>query len=414
MKFKNVHILAIISLGTLFISFFLRFDISGGGASSDIATHWRYIQILNKDINNLFFLKAGEDYRLLHFPLHHLIFSRFDFISNSIETYYLIFFIFSLILPIVFYLNCKLLYNQINDGRLIILSLIVILFPHYQASAIWGNSHITALIFFLSSLLCLNYSNFKFKFLKKKYIFLSIVFMSLASYTRQYYVIFFPYLILNILLHNKFKNLLFLSTILITLSIPGIYYLINNPKLFYGLKMEVTDFKSSILVVFSIVSFYLIPFFLIDLRKNLSNLKNIFSGKVLYLFIISCLILFYLCLNFKYESSIGGGIFYKTSLLIGNNLIFFLSSYIGLILIIYFTKFRIDNVLLIILIVFSFSSGIYIFQKYFEPLIYFILLFILIDKKYIILIKNFNFLISYFIAYWIVYFLYAKILITMF
>ena len=55
MKFKNVHILAIISLGTLFISFFLRFDISGGGASSDIATHWRYIQILNKDINNLFF-----------------------------------------------------------------------------------------------------------------------------------------------------------------------------------------------------------------------------------------------------------------------------------------------------------------------------------------------------------------------
>ena len=312
MKFKNIHIITIISLGTLFISFFLRFDISGGGASSDIATHWRYIQILNKDINNLFFLKAGEDYRLLHFPLHHLIFSRFDFISNSIETYYLIFFIFSLILQIVFYLNCKLLYNQINDGRLIILSLIVILFPHYQASAIWGNSHITALIFFLSSLLCLNYSNFKFKFLKKKYIFFSIVFMSLASYTRQYYVIFFPYLILNILLHNKFKNLLFLSTILITLSIPGIYYLINNPKLFYGLKMEVTDFKSSILVVFSIVSFYLIPFFLIDLRKNLSNLKNIFSGKVLYLFIISCLILFYLCLNFKYESSIGGGIFYKT------------------------------------------------------------------------------------------------------
>ena len=168
MKFKSIHILAIISLGTLFISFFLRFDISAGGASSDIASHWRYIQILNKDINNLFFLKAGEDYRLLHFPLHHLIFSRFDFIANSIETYYLIFFIFSLFLPIVFYLNCRFLFNEINDDRLIILSLIVILFPHFQASAIWGNSHITALTFFLTSLLCLNYSNFKFNYLKKK------------------------------------------------------------------------------------------------------------------------------------------------------------------------------------------------------------------------------------------------------
>ena len=55
MKFKNVHILAIISLGTLFISFFLRFDISGGGASSDIATHWRYIQILIKILIICFF-----------------------------------------------------------------------------------------------------------------------------------------------------------------------------------------------------------------------------------------------------------------------------------------------------------------------------------------------------------------------
>ena len=362
----------------------------------------------------MFFLKAGEDYKLLHFPLHHIIFSRFEFIANSIETYYLIFFIFSLILPIIFYLNCKLLFNQINDDHLIILSLIVILFPHYQASAIWGNSHITALIFFLSSLLCLNYSNFKFKSFKKKYIFLSIFFLSLASYTRQYYVIFFPYLILNILLNNKFKNLLFISLILITLSIPGIYYLINNPKLFYGLNREVTDFKSSILVVLSIINFYLIPFFLINLRKNLSNLKNIFSGKILYLFIMSCLVLFYFCLNFKYESSIGGGIFYKISLLINNNLIFFLSSYMGLMLIIYFTKFRIDNVLLIIFIIFSFSSGIYIFQKYFEPLIYFIFLFILIDKKNILLIKNFNFLIFYFTFYWIIYYLYAKKLIAVF
>ena len=77
--------LIIFFLGSLIISFNYKFDISGGGSSSDINTHWMYIQMLNLEISNL--ITFGVDYKITNFPLHHILFSRFDFLSNDLNTY---------------------------------------------------------------------------------------------------------------------------------------------------------------------------------------------------------------------------------------------------------------------------------------------------------------------------------------
>lgn len=409
MKNKSLLISQIIILFSLFGSFIYKFDISGGGASADIKTHWAYIELLSNDFSNLFSLSAGEDYRLLHFPLHHIIFSQINLLTKSLDNYLLTYFFLSLILPIIFYKLCKKVYYNVKINKIILISFIIYLLPHFQSAAIWGNSHITALIFFLLSLFNLKLRDDDNSFLKKKDIFLSLFFMTLAAYTRQYYVIFFPFLIAKIYEFNKFKNIYFVIICLFLLSLPGLIYLIYNPKLFFGLKMNITDLKSSVVIVLSIISFYLIPFFIIDYKKNFTIIKNKFNYKYLVFYLISNLILLYFCFQFVYQSTIGGGVFYKLSLLVlKNNFILYISSFIGLFLIFFYNNLKLNNLVLFVSLFFSFSSGIYIFQKYFEPLIY-ILFFLTFNKDLVqnILKKNLNFIVVYFFIYWIIQALYA-------
>ena len=81
-----------------------------------------------------------------HYPLHHIIISRFDFLSMSQENYLNFYFLFSLILPILFFICLNNRFPEIDIKKIFISSLIYFL-PNFQASAIWGNSHISSLIF---------------------------------------------------------------------------------------------------------------------------------------------------------------------------------------------------------------------------------------------------------------------------
>ena len=88
---------SIFAISSAIISFYLNINLSviasytgineylsefniftkNGGAVSDLKTHWQYIQLLKKDINNLFLYELGVDFKLLNYPLHHLIFHRY-------------------------------------------------------------------------------------------------------------------------------------------------------------------------------------------------------------------------------------------------------------------------------------------------------------------------------------------------
>ena len=370
---------------------------------NDLRTHWQYITYLKENIANLFKLEMGVDTNLINFPLHNIIFSQIYFFNDSLKNYLLIVFIFSLSLPIIFFLCLRTRFKNINKYKLILLSSIIYLLPAFQYSAIWGNNHIIALIFltigifFHLKLKDYNYNSFK-------YYFLTVFFVSLACYTRQYYAFFFLYLLLDFYLGIKIKYFLLNGIFLLILASPGLIFLFNNPLVLFGYGQEITNFTSSILISASIVLFYLLPFFiqyLINLPKTEKKIKELFNLKkfLFSLFITICCIY-----SFEYKVTAGGGIFYKISILIlKSKILFFCSSFIGIYSILFFSEKNIKNIFLSILILSTFTTGFFVFQKYFEPM-FLILFLIYFDKNKILqsIEKNNFFYIFYFIGYYLI------------
>ena len=383
----------------------LEFNINAknGGAVSDLTSHWRYINLLKKDLSNLISSQLGVDTyaKLINFPLHHIIFSQLSFLKD-INHYLLFFFIFSLFVPIIFYKSLKIHFS--NDKLLLIfLSSLIYLFPAFQYSAIWGNNHITALFFFCVGIYF--YNEFKYKNKKKFFnLYSAITFFSLTCYTKQFYVFFFIFLIFDLLKYLKFKDYLILSIFTFTLTVPGIIFTYKNPLLFFGLTQKTTNFTSSIIVSGSIIFFYLAPFiiqYFLNLEKDIkSRICSLIDKKIIIISLIISIIGIYL---FEYNSHIGGGIFYKFSLIKLDNLaFFFLTSFLGTYFIFFFSKKELANLILTILLLITFSSGYFIFQKYFEPMFYIIFLNFFDKNKIINSIKDKNYII---IIYFSIYYL---------
>ena len=410
MKNKIQYFYIFVIFTSLVLSFFFKIDISSGGASGDLFYHWKYILGLNDNLKILFeenhVLKYGYPF---HLPLHHIIISRFDYLVNNLENYINFYFIISLFLPILFYISLQNRFPEIEKSKKIFISSIIYFLPNYQSSAIWGNSHITSLFFFIGSIY------FLINLEKKKgninlNLFFIVFFMACAAYTRQYYVIFFPYLFISILRITKQKNIIFFCLVSLLLSIPGILIINNNPILFDGYLSGVTDAKSSSLIVLSIVFVYLSPFFISNYKYNFQKLLEIIMNKNLLLYLLPIIVIFfYFILDFNYSGSLGGGLYFKISkIIIENDILFFFTALLGLILCFYYFKERVEDIVLIIIISISFSSGYTIFIKYFEPMII-LCIFLLIKKDFVKKIFNFNYhlIFVYFLSYWLIYFIYS-------
>ena len=121
---------------------------------------------------------------------------------------------------------------------------------------------------------------------------------------------------------------------------------------------------------------------------------------IIFSFLISLIGIYF----FNYNSHIGGGIFYKFYLIKLENLnIFFLTSFLGIYFVFFFTKKNKSNLVLTILLLITFSSGYFIFQKYFEPMFYIIFLNFFDKKKISLSIKKSNFVITiYFLTYYVI------------
>ena len=105
-----------------------------------------------------------------------------------------------------------------------------------------------------------------------------------------------------------------------------------------------------------------------------------------------------LSIFFDYNYKLGGGYFIKLSyLLVYNEFLFLISSAIGLVLLFNLAKENNDNILLISLLIFGFNAYM-IFQKYFEPMFFFIFFLMIqssIPKIFLKNIKNIYFLFFY-------------------
>ena len=396
-----------------FNEYLLEYNINAidGGATADIQTHWNYIRLLSDNITNLLRYELGVEEKILSYPLHHIIISQIPIVNSSLKIYLLIYFLFSLTLPVFFYRCLILRFPNINKDNLLGIASIIYILPAFQYSAIWGNTHITALFFLLTSI----YFHLRLrqtKYIINKYFFWSLIFLALAGYTKQFYVFLFPFILF---IYFKNTSLIFFCKILLfclIIALPGIFFLINNPLLFTGLQskhLDVTNFSSSVLIVSSMVFLYTAPIFIQYFLNNFNkdNFFKVFNFKQ----IISVIFIFLLLNNsFYYNSLIGGGVIYKISnIILSTNLVFLICSFFGLFLILFYSKNSLSNWLLSLLLLISFSTGIFIFQKYLEPM-FWIIFFLFFDHKKIeeSISKNNFIIILYFSIYYIGLNLYIK------
>ena len=367
---------------SLFIGLYLNEDSSGGGATSDFNTTWQYVLNLKED---LFF--HYTHWKNIHLPLHYIIISTIN--SFLAEQYHVRFFycIISILVPFLFYLNLKIKFPEINKNLLLVFASTLFILPTFRYTAIWTNVQITANIFFLLSIyFYLKWDEKKINTFDKNLIF-QILFMTLATYTRQDYVIFYLYFMITYLKKIKFKMFLLLSALVLFLSLPGLIFVYEQNAVLSGIKFT-PKFQNSLLVNSSIMSFYLIPiflcFFLNDLLKLKQNIKFMAIA-----FILFSILIFIFSNSFNYNYKLGGGFILKLSMILFDNFIlFFISSALGFVALAYLAKNNINNFIIIFLLLFGYSAS-WIFQKYFEPM--FIFIFFLLIQSQI----SFNFLKSY-------------------
>ena len=388
---------------SLFIDLYFNIDSAGsGGFIKDFETTWPLVE------NPLAFSTNLD----IKFPLHYYIAAIIYKIVNDKEILRLIYCILALPIPYLFFICLKIKFKKININNLFLFSLIIFLLPSFRSAAVWPNTQITGIFFFIISLFFfLKWEN-KSQFNKfNKELFFTIFFMSLTVYTRQLYAMIFLYFIIIFYLNLDNKN--FIKTLLVVtiLALPGIIFVLFWPKI---LKATFEfKFYNSLLVNSSIISFYLIPFFTIIFYFK-KKIKLIDKDKLaIFLITIFVIICSYF---FDYNYLMGGGYFIKLSkILLGNFYFFYLTSIIGFFLLYLLSKENILNLILNLIIITAISAYI-IFMKYFEPM-FIIILFLLFktkltnifleNKKYI-LYYNFYFLVYLCSAIANNYFLFSK------
>tara|TARA_Y100000590_G_scaffold449594_1_gene587994 strand:+ start:1918 stop:3171 length:1254 start_codon:yes stop_codon:yes gene_type:complete len=359
---------------SLLLGFYLQEDVSTGGATVDFYLFiWKFALALQEN-----FFYTYNNWEEAHLPLHSIILAAINFFANDEYLVRFIYCLISIIAPFIFYLSLKEKFSNINENLLIIFASILFILPSFRYTSIWANVQTTAIIFFLFSNL------FFLKWIKQdsrtidKYLVLQILFMTFAVYTRADYVLYYFYFMLIYFQKLKFSDFLKLSFFVLLLSLHGFSFVYEHSVTFSNIKFT-NQFQNSLLVNSSIISLYLIPIFFCVVINDVNILRKEMKFIIISSIIFSFLV--YIFSNyFNYNYSLGGGFILKLSLiLLGNNFLFYISSIFGLVMLSYLAKNNLNNLILILLILFGYS-GATVFQKYFEP-IFIIIFFLLIHSK---------------------------------
>ena len=363
-KLDTINIIIYIFLSfSLLLGFFINEDLSGGGSQTDFKNTWPYVLGLKSNLISYY-----QNWSHIHLPFHYVILSYLSkLLGGPPEIIRFIFCIAGILVPILFYKNLLLKYKDIDKNNLFLFACILLIFPTFRYTVIWANAQITAQIFFLISI---------FFFLKLSennktkidiYLFLQILFLSLACYTRQDYAIYFLFFMFLLLKRLDLKDFFKISIAIIVMSIPGVFFVIEQTSV-TNIKFTY-KFQNFLLVNSSIISLYLIPLFFINniYKKNIFKINKAIK-KFILIFLTSLFFVSILSFNFDYNYKLGGGFILKTSLfLFGSKIPFFISSALGFTLIYYLSKKNIYNFIFFLLLIFGYSADI-VYQKYFEPI----------------------------------------------
>ena len=387
---------------SLLVSFYFG-ENSTGGAFIDYFNQKKISEDFSKNFFDTFF--NYDKYSTRHSPVLIIFLSIFEKIDLNDFLIRFIHLNLSLILPIYLFKTL----NKIINEKNIVFFLVSLIFisPTFRSLAIWPDSRILGLSFFVISI----YEFIKFR-KSRKYVscLKNIFFLSISAYLSPNFALFAIFYFLEFFSYykNNLKYLLQIILLNIFLSLPAFFFLFSLETNFL-IKTAIVSSESQenlifknpfnkILLIPTIIFFYLIPFYFFKIfsfkieRENL--VKLILLSSILFLI---CTFFF----DYKYEFT-GGGIFFKSSYFVfKNNYLFYVVSFISIIFLINLINFDLKNFILI-LILFLSNPQFTIYHKYYDPLMI-ILFFTLFNIKFDInnfqKNKNFIFIFLYFLIF---------------
>jgi hypothetical protein len=369
----------VFSLNNIFLLLFLYLTLIIGFIYGENLNYGSYADwaggnsesIKNFSSNFTYTFLNYDSYGHRHSPIYLIFLSLFLDLGLDIGQVRFVHLHFCLSLIVIFYKCLRLIFTNINKNYLLLLSLIIFLSPTFRSLAIWPDSRIPGLIFFVLTI----YFFLKFKITNNiKYTWYVCISLVISSYVSPNFSIFFPYFFFFFLKKVKFKELSFLIIFNLLASLPILYYIFILDINFLtagktpGLNNESIDFSfnfsDKIMIISSIIFFHLSPIFFIDNFFN--QYKNFLLKKIIILIpLLICLIYFF---NYQLSYTGGGVFFISSNLLFDNNYFFYIGSLFFVSFVLYISSFSLNNFfLLTLLIVSNIQNTIY--HKYYEPMI---------------------------------------------
>ncbi len=350
----------------LIIGFALNED-STGGAFKDYLNQKRISEDFS--LNFIATFLNFDEYATRHSPILIIFLSFFEKLNFGDNLIRLIHLHLCILLPILFFSILRKKYEVYKIENLFLLVGLIFLSPTFRSLSIWPDSKILGLIFFCVSIF------FYLRFEKdKKFIncLFNIIFCAISAYVSPNYAVFaiFYFYKFYLFYKNYTNQILLIILTNITLSLPAFFYIFALDVNFLTKSAVIgsqnegvlfVNFFNNFLLTSTIIFFYLFPFIFTRIIK----LTNLIDFKLIIISLFLCIISIYF-FDYKFEYT-GGGIFFKFSnFFLGNNILFFIVSFISIYMIIKLCDHRFHNLLLIFLIFLS-NPQISVYHKYYDP-----------------------------------------------
>ena len=392
-----IYILIFFNILTFFFGFIYSEEHGASILDANLHTYPAIDGLKNNFIENIItYGKYGEN----SYPLHHIIYAYTNPFEVGSIYYRLQSSILSLIVIVFFYLILNLRF-KIKIEEALFLSSILLLSPYFRTSAYWGMTENTGLIFLVISIF------FFIKLLKsddKKFtqILVICLFSALALYARLQYVFLCIFFFFYLSYKLNLNRAVFVTINYIICSIPGLILIYIWGGLLdeqysgeFNYFISANSIPRTLLVIFSLIGFYSLPFIIIlndkilnVLRKNIINffISLLICSSVYFFFDVNILALDETN-SFPYGQGFVSHISYKFTSIKESYLIF---CALGLLVTYKIFNFTGRNKFLIIALLSVFSLRVHFFSEYLDPLL-FILFFALIEfdeKKMLMNLKN--------------------------
>ena len=379
--------LKVFSLNNIFLLLFLYLTLIIGFIYGENLNHGSYGDWIGanrdpiKDFSNDFtytFLNY-DSYGHRHSPVYLIFLSLFLDLGLDIDQVRFVHLHLCILLIVIFYQCLRLTFTNINNNYLFLLSLIIFLSPTFRSLAIWPDSRLPGLIFFVLTV----YFFLRFKITNNlRYTWYTCVSLLISSYISPNFSIFYPYFFFFFLKKVKFKELSFLIIFNCLASLPILYYIfildvnflaagktpnLNNESISFSFNLS-----DKVMIISSMIFFHLSPILFMDNFFN--QFKNFILKKFMILIpLVVCLIYFF---NYQLSYTGGGVFFILSNLLFNNNYFFYIGSFFFISFVLYISSLSFNNFFLLALLIFSNIQNT-IYHKYYEPLV-FIMFFTLI------------------------------------